>query len=111
MSILNDTTLSEENSAAKKAARIKFLNKVIADEIIKSWNKGWDMIWDDANPQAVLDALGEDAAEVFEINEHTVAFMVGVLGGRRQAELDAILAKVTVKPETQTDENGNVTII
>ena len=69
------------------------------------------MIWDDANPQAVLDALGEDAAEVFEINEHTVAFMAGVLGGRRQAELDAILAKVAAKPETQTDENGNVTII
>ena len=109
MSILDKST--SQIDPARKAARIKHLNLVIANEIIRSWNEGWDLIWSDENPQAVLDALGGDAGEVFDINEATIGFLMNVLGGRRQAELDSILAKVSVKPETQTDENGNVTII
>jgi len=111
MSILNEIPQPSQNSAKKKASRLKYLNVAIANEIIRVWNEGWDLIWSDPNPQAVLDELGEDAGEVFDINEQTIIFLANVLGGRRQAELDAILAKVATKPETETDENGNVTII
>lgn len=110
MSILNENS-STQGNPARKAARIKHLNLVMANQMIKSWNEGWDLIWSDENPQAVLDALGEDAGEVFDINEANLVFLSNVLSGRRQSELDAIFAKVAVKPNTQTDENGNVTII
>ena len=110
MSILNENG-STQGNPARKAARIKHLNLVMANQMIKSWNEGWDLIWSDENPQAVLDALGEDAGEVFDINEANLVFLSNVLTGRRQPELDAIFAKVAAKPNTQTDENGNVTII
>ena len=100
-----------DNNPDRKAARIKHINLVLANEIIKCWNQGWDLIWSHENPQEVLDSLGEDAGEIFDINEATLVFLSNVLSGRRQSELDAIFAKVAVKPNTQTNENGNVTII
>jgi hypothetical protein len=109
MSILDNN--QQEPSAERKAARIKFLNSAISQELIKSWNEGWDLVWGHSNPQDVLDALGEDASEVFDINEQTVIYLNNVLSGRKQEEVDSILAKAATKPATQTDENGNVTII
>lgn len=111
MSLLNDTTQSSENSPEKKASRIKHLNVAIANEMIRCWHQGWDMIWSDPNPQAVLDVLGEDAGELFDINEQTLTYLNNVLGGRRQSDLDNIFAKVAAKPATETDQDGNVTII
>ena len=110
MSLLNEIPQPSQNSPKKKASRIKYLNVALANEIIRCWHEGWDMIWSDPNPQAVLDALGEDAGELFDINEQTLTYLNNVLGGRRQSELDNIFAKVSAKPETTTDENGNVKI-
>jgi len=111
MSLLNEIPQPSQNSPEKKASRIKYINVALANEIIRCWHEGWGLIWDDPNPQAVLDALGEDAGELFAINEETLLFLSNALGGRRQSELDSILAKVATKPATTTDENGNVTII
>lgn len=109
MSILDKN--QEAQNAKRKASRVKHINAVLANEIVRCWHEGWDLIWDHDDPQEVLNALGEDASEVFEINEQTVSFLANVLSGRKQDQIDAILAKVAAKPATQTDENGNVTII
>ena len=34
-----------------------------------------------------------------------------ILGGRRQSDLDSMIAKISTRPQTSTDENGNVKII
>jgi hypothetical protein len=110
MSILNEIPQHDIDQAEKKAVRVKYLTKAIADQIIKTWNEGWDLIWNDENPQLVLDALGEDAGEVFELNTVTMMYLAEILGGRKQSELDKILLKVAQKPPTEVDENGNVSI-
>lgn len=109
MSILDKK--QEELSAKRKAARIKHINSTLSNEIVRCWHEGWDLLWDHSDPQEVLDALGSDAEEVFDINEQTVSFLNTVLSGRKQEQIDSILSKVATKPATQTDENGNVTII
>jgi len=38
-------------------------------------------------------------------------YLNNILGGRRQSELDNIIAKISTQKETQTDEDGNVTIL
>ena len=111
MSILNENPTSRTTEVQRKASRVKFLTKALADEILRSWNEGWDLIWEDENPQEILDILGEDAGEIFDLNEHTILFLSNILGGRRQSQLDGVVSKLGSKPETQTDENGNVTII
>jgi len=66
----------------------------MAYQLIQSWNHGWDLIWSSEDPGAVLAELGTDAGEVFELNEQLVAYFATSLAGRRQEDLDVILAKI-----------------
>ena len=110
MSVLNQPSLSQSNLVKRSARRVEFLTRALTDEMINSWHSGWDLIWDNTNPQDVLNELGENGAEVFELSEKTIAFLSDVLSGKRQEELNQILSKAAAKPETSIDENGNVTI-
>ena len=109
MSILQNQVnpLSKEVKAAKQVRRA---TSQMAYQLIQSWNHGWDLIWAAEDPAAVLAELGTDAAEIFELNEQLVAYFVTSLSGRRQDDLDKILAKVAAKPATTTAGDGSVTI-
>ena len=108
MSILNQPT--DPNSAQRKAARVKFLTKGIFEQTIKTWNKTQEMIWEDPNPQDVLDALGDDAEEVLGFDSKVVSFLTDSLtGSSKQAELDEILSKSNGRPNFNTN-NGKVII-
>ena len=110
MSILENTSSSTVTPAERSAKQIRRATSQMAYNLIQSWNHGWDLIWNSADPAGVLQELGTDAGEVFELNEQLVAYFVTALTDRRQADLDAILAKVAAKPATTTAQDGTVTI-
>jgi len=110
MSLLNEISESRKTAVSKKADRIRYITKTTVDEIVRSWKQSFDLIWEDSNPQEVLDALGEDGEEVFELNQEAFLYICNILADRKQSELDTILLKVASKPKTSVDESGKITI-
>lgn len=92
MSLLNEEP-TEITEAQKKASRIRHINLTIIKEITRVWNESNDLIWKDQDPQGVIDALGEDIDEILEIDEEILNLLSNILGGRKQSQLDSILAK------------------
>ena len=108
MSILNQPT--NLNSAKRKAARVKFLTRGIFEDSIKVWNEINETIWNDPNPQEVLDALGEDAEEIINLDGKIVSFLNDSLtGSSKQVDLDEIISKENGRPNFNTN-NGKVII-
>ena len=110
MSLLNEIQ-NPNNEIEKKALRVKYVNCAMIKELIRFWNESNDSIWMDSNPKAILDALGENAEEILEIDNEILNLLSNILGGRRQSDLDSMIAKISTRPQTSTDENGNVKII
>jgi hypothetical protein len=110
MSVLENQNSPVLSNGERAARQIRRATSQMAYQLIQSWNHGWDLIWSSEDPGAVLAELGTDAAEIFELNEQLVAYFVTTLTGRRQEDLDAILAKVAAKPATTIAEDGSVTI-
>ena len=108
MSILNQP--SNLNSAKRKAARVKFLTRGIFEDSIKVWNEINETIWNDPNPQEVLDALGEDAEEIINLDGKIVSFLNDSLtGSSKQVDLDEIISKANGRPNV-TSNGGKVII-
>ena len=108
MSILNQPT--NLNSAKRKAARVKFLTRGIFEDSIKVWNEINETIWNDPNPQEVLDALGEDAEEIINLDGKIVSFLNDSLtGSSKQVDLDEIISKANGRPNV-TSNGGKVII-
>lgn len=110
MSVLNNQQAPQLTPAERSAKQVKRATSQMAYQLTQSWNHGWDLIWASEDPAAVLAALGTDAGEIFELNEDLIAYFNTTLTGRKQDELDAIMAKVAAKPATTTAEDGSVTI-
>ena len=110
MSILENQSSPVLSNGERAAKQVRRATSQMAYQLIQSWNHGWDLIWSSEDPGAVLAELGTDAGEVFELNEQLIAFFATALAGRRQEDLDAIMAKVATKPVTTTAEDGTVTI-
>ena len=110
MSVLNQQPQPTLTPAERSARQVKRAATQMAFQLIQSWNHGWDLIWSSEDPAAVLAELGTDAGEIFELNEDLIAYFNTTLTGRKQDELDAIMAKVAAKPATTTAEDGSVTI-
>jgi hypothetical protein len=109
MSVLNQTQVAivPEVRAAKQVKRAM---SQMAYQLLQSWNHGWDLIWSAEDPAAVLAELGTDAGEIFALNEDMITYLNTTLTGRKQDELDAIMAKVAAKPATTVAPDGSVTI-
>lgn len=110
MSILNTDQQPVLTGAQRAARQSRMATKQMADQLLRMWHQGWDIIWSNEDPAAVLAEIGTDAGELFALNESLIAFLVAELTGKRQAELDAVLAKVAAKPATTVAEDGSVTI-
>lgn len=108
MSILTTNPETPSQAAARRLVEgIQSTKRAILAEL--RHNVG--ILWDDADPQAVLDALGPQAGQVFALNTAFGTFIYGMLAeagdAEGLAELQRILAKV--KPST-IHEDGTVTI-
>lgn len=95
----------------KKAQRIKYLSSIIVENIIKVYEEQNDLIWGDPNPQKILDALGEDAGDILEINNTTLLFISEFISGRQQDKLDKILSKRCKQRVVDIKKDGTAKII
>jgi len=111
MSILENQRSPVLSNGERSARQVKRATSQMAYQLIRSWHHGWDLVWSAEDPAAVLAEIGTDAAEIFELNEELIAFFGTALAGRRQEDLDEIMAKVALKPATETAEDGSVTIV
>ena len=109
MSLLNEIPV-RTTDAEKKARRIEFLTKQIVKEINRSWNEIHDLIWR-SNPNDVLEALGDNAEDVLNVQEEIFILLSKMLSGKQQSEVDKLVSKVASTPDTKIDEDGNVRII
>lgn len=110
MSILNTTQQPVLSDAQRAARQARSSAKNCADQLIRNWHQGWDFVWSNDDPAAVLAELGTEAGELFALNDSIITFLATELAGKRQAELDEILAKVAAKPATTVNPDGTVTI-
>jgi len=110
MSVLTNQTQPVLTPAERSARQVKRATSQMAYQLIQSWNHGWDLIWSSEDPAAVLAELATDAREIFQLNEDIIAYFNTTLAGRKQDDLDAIMAKVATKPATTTAADGSVTI-
>lgn len=110
MSVLNQQANKSNEEAQRRAKAVKTSVMQCADQLIRTWNSAWDMLWDAPDLEAVLEELGADAVEIFELNDLLIEFLSTALAGRRQDDLEAILAKVALKPPTLTHSDGTSTL-
>ena len=94
----------------RSASRVTQTCSTMASQLIQQWNQGWDALWGSEDPAAVLVEIGTEAEEIFALNDDIIDYFTITLTGRKQDELDAILAKMATKPATTTAANGSVTI-
>jgi hypothetical protein len=78
MSLLNpiENTVSP---AAQKARQLRQSTVQIFNQTLRQWEQGINLLWDDANPQAVLDALeanGGSSVELFTRSKELAEFLV-----------------------------------
>jgi phosphoglycolate phosphatase-like HAD superfamily hydrolase len=113
MSVLNSQNIQDPTPAkTRQALQIKRGVAQLAEHLIISWNQSFDKLWNNprATPAELLEELGTDAAEVFQLSAATVQFLATILTGRRQAELDLILAKVQSIPPFTVHQDGSITL-
>jgi len=112
MSILSNTHQIVIDPALLAATQIKERTAVLADTLIEQWETAFDQIWHNpqATPAEVLEHLGTDAAEVFELSAATVQFLAHILHSRRDDEWQRISDKVAALPELIKHDDGTITI-
>ena len=111
MSIFNNQENKPKPSKAERAA-----NRVLrgmtssADQLISNFHSTFDAIWSHENPQEVLDQLGTDGKEVFEVCTATVEYLNVVLVDKRQEDLDKINEKMLSIPAYTVEGDGSITL-
>jgi len=108
MSILTLQLKTPEQEAAERLiSGIQSTKRAVIGELRHNIN----LLWDHPNPQGILDELGQNAAEVFQINGAFVGFVMGMLQAAGDleslAQVQSLLAKI---PPHTVNEDGTVTI-
>jgi len=110
MSVLTTGERSAPDKYQRKATQIKRTAVSSTQSLIQGVVQSLSLIWNDESPQLVLDALGTDAQELFELNTSVIEFLSSELVGKLDGELQTIndlLAKI--QPYT-VNKDGSVTI-
>ena len=110
MSILNEPQKLEPTEAVRNAESVKRLANKGTDALLASVIRSMAKIWVSEAPQDVLDELGTDAKELFELNANTVQFLFTELTGKRDAQLAEITEILATVPPYTVNEDGTVTI-
>ena len=111
MSLLNpiEDTVSP---AAQKARQLRQSTVQIFNQTLRQWEQGINLLWNDANPQAVLDALeadGGSSVELFTRSRELSAFLIAQNPPAPElARINAAIAKV--QPFTVVDGKILITI-
>ena len=110
MSILDPQSQKQPSEAEMKAQQVIRTSADTARRIIRNWEMMYDFIWNSSDPQAVLDEIGTDGAEVFSLSSSIIALMQSTLPEALPQEWERIEAKIAQIPEYTIDQDGKVTI-
>ena len=112
MTILNQDRTDPVAPAKRIATRIVNQTARSANQLIQSWEQGFDALWNNPNatPEEILAEMGTDAGEVFELSTAMIGLMANVLPGKLDDEWARIQTKIAAKPATTVNEDGTVTI-
>lgn len=111
MPILTKANRERPADEVRRANNLRRLVNQSTRAMIDNVNRGLSLIWDAPDPAAVLAELGTDAAESFDLNNKTIAFLgTVVVGGDYEEDYNKILAKVAAIPPCTVHEDGTVTI-
>lgn len=104
-------TTPPETEAQTRARQVLKVPGQTADVILGQLADGTERLFGSENPQAVLDALGPNAAKVFALNAAFAQMVAQLLASEgdtvRLARLQAILARI---PAHTIHEDGTVTL-
>jgi hypothetical protein len=112
MSLLSPE-LTDQEFLARRATQLKASPRNLTVKMFQHWMKSFNMLWDtnrSITPAQKLEALGTDAAELFELNAAFVTFMVTHLTGKRDDLVQAIQEKVASIPPHTVNADGTVTL-
>ena len=110
MSVLNEPQKLEPTEAVRNAEYVKRLANKGTDALLTSVTRSLKKIWASEAPQGIIDELGTDAKELFELNTNTVQFLFTELTGKRDAQLAEITEILATVPPYTVNEDGTVTI-
>lgn len=111
MSILNPQSRPQPSEAEMKAEQVRQTTANIARRIFRIWEMNYDLIWNSSDPQAVLNELGEDAAEVFNLSSGIIGLMQTTLPEALPDEWARIEAKIAKIPTHIVNEDNTVEIV
>ena len=72
MSLLDPIT-NNVSPAAQKAKQLRSSTAQIFNQVLRQWENGINLLWNDSDPQAVLDALEADGASSVELFTRSAA--------------------------------------
>lgn len=113
MSILISQNQQNRPSIENVANRIKKSASQTAEQMFANWSHSFDMLWrknDPFTPSQKLQALGTDAAELFQLNEAIVNFMIANLTNKRDDIVFNINAKISSMPAVIINPDGTVAL-
>lgn len=111
MSILQPTPTTPQDIAQVKATQIIQNTARASKRLIRDWERSIDTLWDHENPQAILDAMGTDAAEVFALSSAVIQLMASILPASLPDEWTRIQAQKLSKIQQCTiHDDGSVSI-
>lgn len=110
MSIL--TTPTQEDRKNETVKGILLAPHYLAVNMASAWSSAFDNLWNNSEytPTELLEGIGTNGKELFEVNTAFVGFMVSNLTGKNDELLNQILAKVSTIPAHTINEDGTVTI-
>jgi hypothetical protein len=105
MSLLNRTPINPQplSEAERAAKRLRHAPAQLFQTVLSLWGGGVQLLWNSENPQAILDDLGLDAKELFELSSKTAIFLESLQPGCT-ADKVALIRAHTVH------EDGTVTV-
>lgn len=103
---LNMSNLIEyaPTTAQRKAESLRRFPAIQFNQLLQSWKQQVSAIWDDENPQGILDELGTDGAALFALSASLAAYLESV----KAVCTAETLAKVKA---FTVEEDGRIAII
>jgi hypothetical protein len=96
MSLLDTTTQTRAQSCAKRAVQIPLQ---MLNQMLRQWNNGLDLIWNQPSPADVLAAIGTNGVELFQRSAALAAFLESQKPGCTNTPQAARIKAVTLNAD------------
>ncbi len=112
MSILTEPPAESLTPAERTANEIRAEVRRLSRDIAQRWRASFGKLWQPpagVTTNEILEALGEDAAEVFDLSHATVVFLMTTCQPVPSI-IEGVQARSALLPEFERNEDGTVTL-